>query len=145
MSDIRNYSTISIFNRTKTRRINILYQNINYAIHKTNVLATHSWANIINPNTETDFEIDSSQLTPKTVRRDRVRYQFRGGNRPVRLDSGSSWTGQFDLLKEIGSGRVKLYVMFFQIFNRFRLDLRSFDFGLNQVRFGSDQISLIFF
>jgi hypothetical protein len=41
---------------------------------------------------------------------------------------GSGWIGsgsgsdQFDFLEEIGSGRVNLYVVFFQIVDRFRLD-----------------------
>jgi hypothetical protein len=50
----------------------------------------------------------------------------RGGNRAgqVGFGFGLDGSGQFDFLEEIGSGqgRVNLYVMFFQIVNRFRLD-----------------------
>jgi hypothetical protein len=40
------------------------------------------------------------------------------------LDLGPRRLAQFDILEEIGSdqGQINLYVVFFQIFNRFRLD-----------------------
>jgi hypothetical protein len=60
----------------------------------------------------------------------------RGGNRTgwVRFGFGSDGSGQFDFLEEIGlgrvgsgsgrtgSGRVNIYIVFFQIVDRFRLD-----------------------
>jgi hypothetical protein len=53
----------------------------------------------------------------------------RGGNRAGRVGFGFGLdgSGQFDFLEEIelgrtGSGRVNLYVVFFQIVDRFRLD-----------------------
>jgi hypothetical protein len=56
---------------------------------------------------------------------------FRDGNRAGRVGFGFrlDGSGQFDFLEEIGlgrvrsgSGRVNLYVVFFQIVDRFRLD-----------------------
>jgi hypothetical protein len=60
--------------------------------------------------------------------------QIRGGNRAGQVGFGSDGSGQFDFLEEIGSyragsrsgrvgsDRVNLYVVFFQIVDRFRLD-----------------------
>jgi hypothetical protein len=63
----------------------------------------------------------------------------RGGNRMDRVGSG-----QFDLLKEIGSNRVgSIYILyFFQIFDIFQLNCRSFDIELDRIRIGSDQFNL---
>jgi hypothetical protein len=55
----------------------------------------------------------------------------RGSNRAGRVGFGSDGSGQFDFLKEIksdrvGSGlesdRINLYIVFFQIFDKFRLN-----------------------
>jgi hypothetical protein len=43
-------------------------------------------------------------------------------------------------MEEIGSGQVNLYVVFFQIFDKFRSDWRLFDLGSGRVRSGSDQV-----
>jgi hypothetical protein len=43
-------------------------------------------------------------------------------NRTVGFGFGSDGSDQFDFLKEIGSDRINLHVVFFQIFDKFRLD-----------------------